>query len=70
MRSIVLSAVLLLLMAGSGFGQTTPVVTDIGDQTIAEGATFTTISLDDFVSDLDNTDAEMTWTYAGNTELT
>jgi len=47
-----------------------PVVTDIPDQTVLEGATFTTIALDDFVSDIDNTDAEMTWTYAGNTELT
>ncbi|MCK5125998.1 MAG: hypothetical protein KAR42_07065 [candidate division Zixibacteria bacterium] len=47
-----------------------PVVTDITDQTIAEGATFTTITLDDFVSDVDNTDAEMTWSYSGNTELT
>ena len=47
-----------------------PVVTDIPDQTIAEGASFTTITLDNFVSDLDNTDAEMTWTYSGNTSLT
>ena len=47
-----------------------PVVTDIPNQTIAEGATFTTINLDDYVSDVDNTDAEMTWTYSGNTDLT
>ena len=47
-----------------------PVVTDIPNQTIAEGATFATISLDDYVSDVDNTDAEMTWTYSGNTALT
>ncbi len=47
-----------------------PVVTDIPDQTIAEGGTFVTINLDDYVSDIDNTDAEMTWTYTGNTELT
>ncbi len=47
-----------------------PVVTDIPNQTIAEGATFTTINLDDFVSDVDDIDADMTWTYAGNTELT
>ena len=45
-------------------------VTDIPDQTIAEGATFTTITLDNFVSDIDNTDAEMAWTFTGNTELT
>ncbi|MCX6836154.1 MAG: tandem-95 repeat protein, partial [candidate division Zixibacteria bacterium] len=47
-----------------------PVVADIPDQTIAEGATFTTISLDSYVSDIDNTDAQMTWTYTGNVELT
>ncbi len=47
-----------------------PVVTDIPNQTIAEGATFTTISLDNFVSDADNTDAQITWTSSGNTQLT
>ena len=43
-----------------------PVVTDIPNQTIAEGATFATINLDDYVTDVDNTDAQMTWTYSGN----
>ncbi|MBU8933230.1 MAG: T9SS type A sorting domain-containing protein [candidate division Zixibacteria bacterium] len=47
-----------------------PVVTDIEDQTIAEGGSFATITLDDFVSDVDNTDEQMTWTYSGNTDLT
>ncbi|MEP0829423.1 MAG: hypothetical protein HRF51_12965, partial [bacterium] len=47
-----------------------PVVSDIPDQTIAEGATFTTINLDGFVSDVDNLDSEMNWTFSGNTELT
>jgi len=47
-----------------------PVVGDIPSQTIAEGSTFTTISLDNYVSDVDNTDAEMTWTYSGNSSLT
>ena len=47
-----------------------PVVDDIPDQTVDEGSTFTTISLDDYVSDADNTDEEITWTYGGNTELT
>jgi VCBS repeat-containing protein len=44
-------------------------VSDIPDQTIAEGGSFTTIRLDDYVSDVDNTDAEMTWTFSGNSEL-
>ena len=47
-----------------------PVVTDIPDQTINEGGTFTTIKLDDYVSDPDNTDAEIKWTVTGNTKLT
>ncbi|MCG6910616.1 MAG: carboxypeptidase regulatory-like domain-containing protein, partial [Deltaproteobacteria bacterium] len=44
-----------------------PVVGDIPDQTIAEGNTFATIHLDNFVSDVDNTDAEMTWSTSGQT---
>ena len=47
-----------------------PVVTDIPNQTIAEGAAFATIALDDYVSDLDNTDAQLAWTYTGNSQLT
>ena len=47
-----------------------PIVTDILNQTIAEGSTFATINLDDYVSDVDNTDSQMTWTYSGNSQLT
>lgn len=47
-----------------------PVVSDIPNQTISEGLSFTTINLDAFVSDSDNTAAEMTWTYTGNIDLT
>ena len=47
-----------------------PVVTDIPNQTVAEGGSFATINLDDYVTDVDNTDAEMTWTYSGNIDLT
>ena len=39
-----------------------PVVSDIPDQTIAEGGTFTTITLDNYVTDIDNVASEMTWT--------
>jgi len=46
-----------------------PFVSDIPDQTINEGANFTSISLDDFVSDTDNSDDEMIWTYTGNSDL-
>ena len=43
-----------------------PVVSDIPDQTIPKGGAFATINLDNYVSDVDNTDAEMAWTYSGN----
>jgi len=46
-----------------------PVVSTIPDQTIEEGQTFATIALDDYVSDVDNSDDEMTWTYSGNSDL-
>ena len=47
-----------------------PIISNIPNQTIAEGSTFTTISLDNYVSDVDNTDSQMTWTYSGNSQLT
>ena len=47
-----------------------PVVDDIPGQTVDEGSSFATISLDDYVSDSDNTDAQMTWSYSGNSALT
>ena len=46
-----------------------PVVTDIIDYTTHIGGSFAEIALDNFVSDVDDTDAEMTWTYTGNTDL-
>ena len=51
-------------------GNDAPVVSDIPDQTVAEGLTFTTINLDNYVSDVDNLDSEISWTFSGNTELT
>jgi hypothetical protein len=47
-----------------------PVVADIPNQILPYGGTFVTINLDNYVTDLDNTDAEMTWSYSGNSELT
>jgi VCBS repeat-containing protein len=47
-----------------------PVVTDIPDQSIAEDGSFATINLDNFVSDVDNADNQMIWTYSGNSQLT
>ncbi len=46
-----------------------PVVADIPDQEVVQGTSFDTINLDEYVSDLDNTQADMVWSYSGNTEL-
>ena len=47
-----------------------PVVGNIPDQTIVEGDTFVAIPLDFLVTDPDNPDNEITWTYSGNSQLT
>ncbi|MEW6014291.1 MAG: Ig-like domain-containing protein, partial [Candidatus Zixiibacteriota bacterium] len=67
------SALLLMLFGLIGavaHAQTPPVVSDIPDQTVAEGALFTTINLDNFVTDAESTPDQITWTYSGNIELT
>lgn len=46
-----------------------PVVAQIPNQTINEGETFTTISLDDYVSDTDHSDNEISWTSSGASQL-
>ena len=46
-----------------------PVVSGIPDQILPYGSTFATINLDTYVTDPDNTPSQMTWTYAGNTQL-
>ena len=47
-----------------------PVVSDIPDQTIAEGETFAKINLDDYVNDVDNPDTDISWTTSGEVDLT
>ncbi len=50
----------------------TPVVSDVPDQTISEPASFATISLDDFVADVDHADNLITWTairQSGSTDI-
>ncbi len=47
-----------------------PVVSNIPDQVIQEPASFTTIALDDYVTDATDGDSLITWTYSGNTQLT
>jgi hypothetical protein len=46
-----------------------PVVGDIPDQEIAEGASFATITLDNFVTDIDNDITTITWTATGQSNL-
>ncbi|MDH4071423.1 MAG: T9SS type A sorting domain-containing protein, partial [Ignavibacteria bacterium] len=50
-------------------GNLPPVVTDIPDQTVDRGQRFEPLSFDIFVSDPDNGDEEITWSWTGNTEL-
>ena len=47
-----------------------PTVGDIPDQTVAEGAPFATINLDDYVTDPDHADNLLTWAATGMTFLT
>ncbi|MCP4566472.1 MAG: hypothetical protein GY841_02695, partial [FCB group bacterium] len=67
---LLLLTVVCGILSSSTWAQTAPVVTDIPDQTIDEGSTFTTINLDDYVSDVEDADADMVWTYTGNSALT
>ncbi|GAH40134.1 unnamed protein product, partial [marine sediment metagenome] len=47
-----------------------PVVGDIPSETIAEGGTFATISLDGYVTDVETADADIVWSYSTLTNLT
>ncbi|MDF1545872.1 MAG: hypothetical protein P1R58_12330 [bacterium] len=58
-----------VLVIKSGSTAASPVVSDIPDQTIDEGTSFLTIPLDDYVSDSDNSDAELSWSYSGASSL-
>ncbi len=46
-----------------------PIVADIPDQSISAGESFATIVLDEYVSDVDNAEAELSWSFGGNVEL-
>jgi hypothetical protein len=46
-----------------------PVITQISDQTIDEGGTFSQILLDNYVTDTDDSDSDLVWNYYGNMEL-
>ncbi len=46
-----------------------PVVSDIPDQTVTAPALFATIDLNEYVTDPDNADNEISWSFSGNTQL-
>jgi len=46
-----------------------PVIAGIPDITFTEDGSDNSIDLDDYVSDTDNADSELTWTYTGNTNI-
>ena len=46
-----------------------PIISDLKDQTISKGSSFTNIVLDNFVNDFDNQDNELSWTATGQTAL-
>ena len=50
-------------------GNDPPVVSDIPNQSVAEGTPFTVIALDNYVADPDHPDSVITWSYTGNSEL-
>jgi hypothetical protein len=52
------------------WSDTPPVVSDIPDQSVAEGSAFATINLDDYVADPDNDDSQITWTIFGEDDVT
>jgi hypothetical protein len=58
-----------LLGGGGGTGEP-PVITDILNQTVAYNGRFTAIRVDNFVSDPDNADNELTWSWSGNSSMT
>jgi hypothetical protein len=58
------------IITSSGPSNTDPIVSDIPDQTINEGESFTVINLDDYVSDAEDSDDLITWSYLGNSDLT
>ncbi|MBN1625274.1 MAG: hypothetical protein JW944_02015 [Deltaproteobacteria bacterium] len=47
-----------------------PVISEINGQTINIGNSFVSFDLDDYVSDSDHGDSELTWTFGGNIAMT
>ena len=58
-----------IFQVGEGVINSPPVVSNIPGQTISEGASFTQINLDNYVTDVEDPDEDIDWSYSGNTEL-
>jgi hypothetical protein len=46
-----------------------PVIADIPDQSIEEGASFSTINLDGYIEDIEDSDTVISWEVSGYSEL-
>jgi hypothetical protein len=46
-----------------------PVISDLQDEAVAEGSSFSKIRLDELVTDENHSDEQISWTYDGNNEL-
>ena len=58
-----------IFQVGEGVVNSPPVVSNIPDQTILEGASFAQINLDDYVTDVEDPDDDIDWSYSGNADL-
>ena len=58
-----------IFQLGEGVINSPPVVSNIPDQSIVVGDSFNQISLDNFVSDIEDSDENIVWSYSGNSEL-
>ncbi|KAA3618949.1 MAG: PKD domain-containing protein [Calditrichaeota bacterium] len=50
-------------------GTGAPIISDIPDQQIEEGGSFSPLALDEFVTDPDHEDYQISWSYSGNSQL-
>ena len=58
-----------IVQVGGGVVNNPPVVSNIPDQTILEGASFAQIDLDNYVTDDEDPDEYINWSYSGNSEI-
>jgi hypothetical protein len=58
-----------IFQLGDGVVNTPPIVSNIPDQTIFVGESFTQIILDNYVTDAEDSKRDIMWSYSGNTNL-